>query len=71
MIPQELAVSGESSETYGEKIVLCSTAEKKNCLLLIRFEKNCTFKLAVEKNVVRQRKTIAPTYHNGPPLTSP
>ena len=58
MTPQELVVSGELSEIYGEKIVLCSTAEKKNCLLLIRSEKNCTFKLAVEKNVVTQRKTI-------------
>ena len=36
---QELGVCGESSEINGEKIVLCSTAEKKNCLLLIRSEK--------------------------------
>ena len=32
-----------------KKIVLSFTAEKKNCLLLIRSEKNCTFKLGVEK----------------------
>ena len=38
--PQELRVSEESSEIYAEKIVLCSTAEKKNCLLLIISEKN-------------------------------
>ena len=39
----------ESNEINGEKIVLSFTAEKKNCLLLIRSEKNCTFKLGVEK----------------------
>ena len=37
---QELKiVCGESNEKNGEKIVLCSTAEKKNCLLLIRSKK--------------------------------
>ena len=40
MTPQELGVCGESNEINGEKIVLCSTAERKNCLLLIRSEKN-------------------------------
>ena len=34
---------------------------RKNCLLLIRSEKTCTFKLRVEKN-------IAPHVSNGPPL---
>ena len=38
--PRELnMVCGESNEINGEK----------NCLLLIRSEKNCTFKLGVEK----------------------
>ena len=45
------SVCGESNELNHEKIVLCSTAEKKNCLLLIRSEKNCTFKLGVEKKI--------------------
>ena len=42
--PQQLGVCGESSE-----INLCLTAEKKNCLLWISSEKNCMFKLPVEK----------------------
>ena len=37
--PQEVRVCGESNEINGEKIVLGSTAEKKNFLLLIRSEK--------------------------------
>ena len=43
-----------------KKIVLSFTAEKKNCLLLIRSEKNCTFKLGVEKKFDHEGKTIAP-----------
>ena len=41
-----------------KKIVLCSSAEKKNCLLLIKSEKieNCTFKLAVEKKFDHKEK---------------
>ena len=37
--PQELGLCRESNEINGEKIVLCSVAKKKNCLLLIRSEK--------------------------------
>ena len=53
--PQELEVCGESSEINGEKIVLCWTAEKENCLLLKRSEKNCMFKLAVEKSLITKK----------------
>ena len=38
---------GQSNELNGEKIILCLTAEK-NCLILIRSETNCTFKLGVK-----------------------
>ena len=45
--PQELKmVYGESIEINGEKIVLCSTAEKNNCLRWIRSEKSCIVNLA-------------------------
>ena len=37
--PQELGVCRESNEVNGEKNVLCSPAEKKNCLLWISSEK--------------------------------
>ena len=43
----------ESNEN--QKIVLSSTAEKKKCLLLIRSEKNCMFKLGVEKSLILKR----------------
>ena len=49
-------VCGESNQIYVEKILSCSTTEKK-CLLLIRSEK--TVKLGVEKKVSSQ-KPIAP-----------
>ena len=55
-------VYGESNVINGEKIVSSFTIEKKNCLLLIRFEKNCTFTLGVEKKFDHEGKTIAPTY---------
>ena len=51
---------GESNEIIVKKNVWSCTAEKKNCLLLIRSEKNCTFKLGVEKKVDYEGKTIAP-----------
>ena len=44
------------------------TAEKKNCLLFIRSEINCTFMLGVEKKFDRKGNTIAPHVSNGPPL---
>ena len=71
MTPQELnTVCGESNEINGEKIVLIFTPEKKK-LLLIRSEKNCTFKLGVEKKFDHEGKTIAhPHVSNGPPLRS-
>ena len=43
-------VCGESNEMNGEKIILYSTTEK-NCLLLIRPGKKCTFKLGIKKKV--------------------
>ena len=62
-------VYGESNEINREKIVLSFTAQKKNCLLLIRSEKNCTIKLGVEKKFDHEGKTIAPPHvSNGPPL---
>ena len=54
-----------------KKNVLCSTAEKKNKLLLIRCEKNCMFKPGIKKSL-SVRKTLAPPpphVSNGPPLT--
>ena len=49
--PQELKMMcGESNEISGEKTVLCSTTEKKNCLLLIKSEKNCTVKGILSQN---------------------
>ena len=59
--PQELnMVCGESNEINGEKIVLSFTPDKKNCLLLIMSEKNCTFKLAVEKSLITEKKHSPP-----------
>ena len=50
--PQELnMVCGESNEINGEKNFFEFYCREKNCLLLIRSEKNCTFKLGVEKKV--------------------
>ena len=49
----------ESNGITGEKIVLC--------LLLIRSEKNCTFKLRVGKKF-DHKKNHAPHVSNGPPL---
>ena len=49
--PRELYGVWRINEINGEKIVLSFTVEQKNCLLLIRSEKNCTFKLGVEKKV--------------------
>ena len=46
--PREL--NTESNEINGEQNFFGFTAEK-NCLLLIQSEKNCTFKLGVEKKV--------------------
>ena len=44
--PRELnMVYGESNEIKGEK----NSPLRKNCLLLIRSEKNCTFELGVKK----------------------
>ena len=44
------------NEINGEKIVLCSIAEKKNCLLLISSEKNCMFELVVGKKFDHKEK---------------
>ena len=58
--PRDLnMVYRESNEINGEKIVLSFTAEKK-LFGLIRSEKNCTFKLGVEKKFDPEGKTIAP-----------
>ena len=64
-------VCGESNEINGEKKFLGFTAEKKNCLLLIRSEKNCTFKLGVQKKFDHERKNHSPPHvSSGPPLIS-
>ena len=63
--PQELKmVCRESNEINFKKIVLRSIAEKKKCLLLVRYEKNCrpTSKLGVEKSLTTK------TNHNPPPM---
>ena len=41
-----------------KKSVLCWTAEKK--IVLIRYEKNCTFKLAVKKSLIRKKNHSPP-----------
>ena len=51
-----------------EKNVSCLTAEKKNCLLLIRSENNCTFKLGVEKCFIKKKTIALPHKSIGPPL---
>ena len=56
LTPQDRGLCEESNEINGEKIVLCSTAEKKNCLLWISSEKNYMFKLAVEKEFDHKEK---------------
>ena len=59
----------ESNEINGEEIVLCLIAQKKNCLLLIRSEKNCTFNLDVKKKFDHKEKPQPPPHvSNGPPL---
>ena len=53
-------VCGESNEINGEKNCFsCSIAEKK-CLLLIRSENNCMFKLGLEKKSLITKKNHSP-----------
>ena len=63
-------VYGESNEINGEKKIVLSFTVVKNFLLLIRSEKNCTFKLGVEKKFDHEGKTIAPHVSNGPRLNN-
>ena len=53
-------VCGESNKITGEKFVVYSNAEKKNCVLLIRSEKKCTFKLRVKKSIIMKKKHAPP-----------
>ena len=54
-----------------KQIVLCSTAEKKNCLLWIGSEKNCMFRLAVKKKSLITKKNQSPLHvSNSPPLST-
>ena len=65
---QELKrVCRESNEKHGEKIVLCSTAGKKNCLLLIRSEKIVRLSWESKKSLIMKKNHSPPHVSNGPP----
>ena len=59
-------VCGESNQIYVEKILSCSTTEKK-CLLLIRSEKNCKAG-SRKKSFITKTHSPPPQVSNGPPL---
>ena len=57
--PQELVVCGESIEINGEKLFHVPLLRKK-LFAFIRSEKNCMFKLAVEKRFDNKEKPYPP-----------
>ena len=72
MTPRELnTVCGESNEINGEKNSFWFYLREKNCLLLIPSEKNCTFKLGVDKKMFhhegKPQPPPPPHISNGPP----